>query len=92
MVIGLLTLDFHLEGCASLKERRGRLGGLRQRFGRLPQIAVCEVPGDNPRQACWQFLAMAQTRAQAEQLLDPVTRAAATEVDATLLDARLEWL
>ena len=92
MIIGLLTLEFHLEGCTSLKERRGRLSGLRQRFGRLPQIAVCEVPGENSRHACWQFLAMAHSRPRVEQLLDPITQAAATEVDATLLDVQMEWL
>ena len=34
--IAVLRLRFHLEGCGSLKDKRQRLCGLRDRFGRLP--------------------------------------------------------
>ncbi len=34
--IAVLRLRFHLEGYASLKDKRRRLCGLRDRFGRLP--------------------------------------------------------
>lgn len=92
MFAGLLTLTFHLEGCRSLKERRQRLGGLRDRFGRLPQIAVCEQPSDTLQHACWHFLALAQTRAQVEQSLDRIEQFAARELDAVLTEQSLEWL
>ena len=42
MHLGVLTLDLHLEGCQSLKEKRARTRGVRDRFGRLSQVAVCE--------------------------------------------------
>ena len=92
MIAGLLTLTFRLEGCSSLKERRQRLSGLRDRFGRLPQIAVCEEPSDNLKHACWQFLALTQARPQAEQLLTGIEQYAAAELDAVVIGQAVEWL
>lgn len=92
MMIGILTLAFHLEGCTSLKQRRQRLAGLRDRFGKHPQIAVCEQPGDRPRHSCWEFVAIAQSRPQVEQLLSQIERFAAEELDARLIDTTREWL
>jgi len=92
MVAAMLTLHFHLEGCHSLKERRQRLGGLRDRFGRLPQLAVCEAPGEQLQQASWHFLALAQTRPQVERTLERVEQFAATSLDAVITDQSLEWL
>jgi uncharacterized protein YlxP (DUF503 family) len=40
--IGLLTVQFHLPGCGSLKEKRQRLACLRDKFGREPRVAICE--------------------------------------------------
>lgn len=42
MLIGVLTLTFFLPGCRSLKAKRQRMGGLLERFGRNPAVAVCE--------------------------------------------------
>lgn len=42
MVIIQLIVQFHLPGCCSLKEKRQRLSGLRQRFGKHPSTAVTE--------------------------------------------------
>uniref|UniRef100_UPI0025BD1F44 DUF503 family protein n=1 Tax=Halomonas sp. TaxID=1486246 RepID=UPI0025BD1F44 len=42
MHIGILTLHISLPGCQSLKEKRQRMGGLHERFGRNPAVAVCE--------------------------------------------------
>ena len=42
MTIIQLVVHFQLPACRSLKEKRQRLGGLRQRFGRLANIAVAE--------------------------------------------------
>lgn len=43
MPIGLLTLHFLLPGCASLKEKRGRLKPLMARLHREFNISVAEV-------------------------------------------------
>ncbi len=60
MNIGILTLRFHLEGCQSLKEKRSRLSGIRDRFGKTPNIAICESGlQDKLQSAQWTYLAMA---------------------------------
>lgn len=92
MHVAALSLTFHLEGCDSLKERRQRLGRLRDRFGRQPQVAVCEEPPENLQHSRWHFLAMAQTRPQVERLLGAIEQFAARELDAVLSDQSLEWL
>jgi uncharacterized protein YlxP (DUF503 family) len=40
--VRLLTVNFYLGGCRSLKEKRQRLKGMRERFGRTFNVAVCE--------------------------------------------------
>src|SRR5690625_102309 len=92
MVAAMLTLHFHLEGCHSLKERRQRLGGLRDRFGRPPQPAGCEAPGEPLPPASWHFLALAQTRPQLARTLARCEQFAATSLDAVITAQSLEWL
>src|SRR5690606_39392286 len=48
MHIVVLTMRFSLPGCRSLKEKRQRMGGLHERYGRQPAVAVCES-GDRDR-------------------------------------------
>lgn len=43
MAIGTLTLNIHLPGCASLKEKRGRLKPLLARLHREFNISVAEM-------------------------------------------------
>jgi hypothetical protein len=50
MSLGLLTLQLHLPGCASLKEKRSRLKPLLARLHREFNISVAEVD----RQDAWQ--------------------------------------
>lgn len=91
--IAVLTLGFHLEGCASLKEKRQRLGGLRERFGRLPGIAVCESDDQDAHQrAEWTFVSVAGSRRLVEQQLADVETWATQELDARLTGRQLEYL
>lgn len=93
MHLGTLTLYFHLEGCASLKEKRQRLGGLRDRFGRLPSIAVCESgAADSMDKAEWTFACLANQRQDIERTLAGIAQYAATGLDATLYEQHLEYL
>ena len=93
MVIGLLTLEFHLPGCRSLKEKRQRLSGLKQRFGRVANIAVSEAGWhDRHQQAQWCFLGLAGDRKGLEQLLAPIETYAASQVDAVITQRTLERL
>ena len=40
MHIGIMTMTFSLPGCGSLKEKRQRMGGMHERFGRTPSVAT----------------------------------------------------
>ena len=93
MHIAVLTVGLHLEGCASLKEKRQRLVGLRDRFGRLPGVAVCES-GDQDawQRAEWSFVVVAGTRALADRQLADIERFVAESVDARVGGRELDYL
>ena len=87
MHLGVLSLDFRLPGCASLKEKRRRLGRLRDKFGRATNLAVCETEFQDSRQrARWAVVAVAASARVVEQSLGEVERWVAESVDATLID------
>lgn len=50
IMIGILTFHLHLPGCASLKEKRGRLKPLLNRLHREFNVSVAEMD----RQDMWQ--------------------------------------
>jgi uncharacterized protein YlxP (DUF503 family) len=89
--IAILTLRFHLEGCTSLKEKRQRLIGLRDRFGRLPNMAVCETDRqDSLQHAEWTFIAAATARPVTDQMIAEVEKDVAETVDARVYARELE--
>ncbi|MCY4012371.1 MAG: DUF503 domain-containing protein [Gammaproteobacteria bacterium] len=93
MHIGVLDLDFHLPGCASLKEKRRRLARLRDKFGRVPNLAICESDHQDSRQrARWSVVAVAADAVVVEQSLANVERWAAESVDATIVGVDRELL
>ena len=92
MHIAILTLRFHLEGCASLKETRQRLSGLRDRFGRQPNVAVCESgEPDAWQRAEWSFVVVAGTRAIADRQVAEIETFVAESVDARVSERELEY-
>ncbi|MEM8767764.1 MAG: DUF503 domain-containing protein [Pseudomonadota bacterium] len=93
MNIRLLTVDFHLGGCRSLKEKRQRLKGLKDRFGRAPNVAVCESDyQDVLQRAQWSFIATSANGDIAEKALSEILQSLQLSVDAELIDARQEIL
>lgn len=87
MHLGVLSLDFHLTGCASLKEKRRRLARLRDKFGRAANLAVCETAHQDAHQrASWAVVAVAASAKVVEQSLAEVERWVAESLDATLVD------
>lgn len=86
MHIGVLGLDFHLPGCTSLKEKRSRLQRLRDKFGRAPNLAVCESDHQDAHQrARWSIVAVAASPKVVEQALGEVETWAQERLDATLI-------
>lgn len=79
MQIAIMTVTISLPGCGSLKEKRQRVGGLHERFGRSPSIAVCESGELDRHDASeWSFVVVAQTKrdidAQCRQIEDKLER------------------
>jgi uncharacterized protein YlxP (DUF503 family) len=91
--IAVLTLGFHLEGCSSLKEKRQRLGGLRERFGRLPGLAVCESGLQDAHQSAeWTFVAVGSARGIVDRLIAELETQVAETLDARVTARQLELL
>ncbi len=61
-MIGLLTIHLHLPGCASLKEKRGRLKPLLSQLHKKFNVSVAEMA----RQDMWQEAVIACALVNAE--------------------------
>lgn len=93
MHIGVMTLTFSLPGCASLKEKRQRMGGMHERFGRNPAVAVCESGELNRHDASeWSFVVVATSKREVESLLSQTEDKVQSTVDARVMDVRREFL
>ena len=93
MHIAILTLRFHLPGCDSLKDKRRRLHGLRDRFGHQPCLAVCESDlADSRHSAEWSFVALGNSPAAATNMLDKVEKYVQETVDALITTRHRESL
>lgn len=93
MSIGLLRIDFHLRGCRSLKEKRQRLKGIRERFGRAHNVAVSESDHhDVLQRAEYVFIAAAASADVVERALMDIERNVQMSVDAELIAVHREML
>ena len=93
MRVGVLRASFYLHGCNSLKEKRQRLGRLRDKFGKQTTLAVCESGhADDLRRGEWSFVAAAASDVVVQQVLSDVETYLATAVDAELVELEREWL
>ena len=89
----VLQLDFHFGGCRSLKEKRRRLKGLRERLGRAVNVAVCESGHqDSHQRSEWSVIAAAADAVVVEKTLAEVERAVQFSVDGELVRVQREWL
>ena len=93
MHITILTLTISLPGCRSLKEKRQRMGGLHERFGRHPAVAVCESGAHDRLEASeWTFVVVGHDGRQVESLCSEIEEKAQRTVDGRVLDVSREWL
>ncbi|MEM6710020.1 MAG: DUF503 domain-containing protein [Pseudomonadota bacterium] len=84
-----LRIEFRLGGCRSLKEKRQRLRGLRDRFGKQPNLAVVESNyADSHRRAQWSFVAAASALEVVEKQLAEIERHISIGVDAEIVSIR----
>jgi uncharacterized protein YlxP (DUF503 family) len=93
MVIGLLTLEMHLPGARSLKDKRHVLRSLERRIRDRFNVSVAEVE----HQDLWQrarlaVVAVNTDRVHLESTLQAVAGEAATAREAELVDQAMELL
>lgn len=93
MHIGILTVSISLPGCRSLKEKRQRMGGLHERFGRNPAVAVCESGEFDRLEASeWTFVVAATTLARVESLCSEIEDKIQRGVDGRVMETTREVL
>lgn len=93
MHITTMTVSLSLPGCRSLKEKRQRVGGLHERLGRNPNIAVCESGQRNaPDSGEWTFVVTGMTKGDVEALCASIEDKLHSRVDGYLLDILRERL
>lgn len=81
-----VTVHLRLPGCRSLKEKRGRLGGLRDRLGKHPNIALCQSHyQDQHDSAEWVFALLSSDAQQAQQLVALLEKTILETVDGEIL-------
>lgn len=89
----LLRLRLHFDGCRSLKEKRRRLRGLRDRLGQAANVAVCESGHQNDHQRSeWSIIAIATDAGGVDRTLAEAERLVEQSLDAQLFGAQREWL
>jgi uncharacterized protein YlxP (DUF503 family) len=91
--VGVLTLELHLEGAHSLKDKRHTVKGLKDRLRSKFNVAVAEID----HQDLWQRAVIAAVtvssdHTHAEQVLQSVEREAASTLGPMLVSAHVEWL
>ncbi|WP_163833069.1 DUF503 domain-containing protein [Spartinivicinus ruber] len=92
MVIQLLTLHFRLPGCRSLKEKRGRLRGIKDKFGKMTNVAVTESNlHDQHQQAEWSVIIMASNQTMVDRMIAQL-ELAIDQFDAILIKITRERL
>lgn len=93
MHVELLAVTFHLPGCRSLKDKRRALSGLRDRFGKQTNMAVCESDFQNEHQrAQWTFIAASSDSSVVDSMLNAVNDFLDSEIDAVVVDVAREEL
>ena len=93
MRISVMTAVFQLEGCHSLKEKRRRVSGIRERFGRQTNLGVCESGfQDNYQQSQWSFVAVGSAQKVVDRTLAAVEEQLEDYVDGFLVDCYRENL
>lgn len=93
MKTACLTVTFYLHGCRSLKEKRSRLGRIKDKFARNSGLAVCEsAHNDDHRHGEWSFVGVATRGTVVEQMLADVESYLLGAIDAEIVDIQRTWL
>jgi uncharacterized protein YlxP (DUF503 family) len=93
MVIGIVTLDFHLPMCHSLKSKRFIVKSLKERLANKFNIAIAEVDFND----VWQrtrlaVVTVSSQQRHANEVLSKVILMASREDEAVLLETDMQFL
>ena len=91
-VVGLLSLELHLPGARSLKEKRSVLRSVKDRLRRL-NVAIAEVD----HQDLWQrsrlgIVSVGSTRMEVERLLETAVDEIERRDPGLIIGTEVEWL
>ena len=91
--VGVLTLELHLEGAHSLKDKRHTVKGLKDRLRGKFNVAVAEIAyQDLWQRALVSAVTVSGDHKHAEQVLQLVEREASAILGAMLVGTTLEWI
>jgi len=92
-VIGVLTLEIHVEYSHSLKEKRHVVKGLKDRLRERFNVAVAEIDHlDSWQHSVVAAVTVSGDRVHAEQVLQRVEADAAGILGGSLASTSIEWL
>jgi uncharacterized protein len=91
--IGVLTLELHIEGALSLKDKRHTVKSLKDRLRSKFNVSVAEIG----YQDLWQrslvsAVTVSGDHAYAEEVLQRVEREAAAQLGSMLVSSSVEWI
>ena len=92
MIVGLLSIELHLSGASSLKDKRAVLRRLKDRVGRF-NVAIAEIAHHNLRQrAGLGVVTIGVDKGIAERTLESVMSEIERVEPGLLLRSEVEWL
>jgi hypothetical protein len=91
--VGVLTLELHLDGAHSLKDKRHTVKSLKDRLRSKFNVAVAEIDyQDLWQRALVAAVTVSSDHARAEQVLQLVEREAANLLGGMLVGTAIEWM
>ena len=91
--VGVLTLELHLDGAQSLKDKRHTVKGLKDRLRSRFNVAVAEIDyQDLWQRALVSAVTVSSDHKHAEQVLQMVEREASSILGRMLVSATVEWM
>ena len=89
--VAIMTLQFQVYGCESLKDKRRVFAPMRRVWGREPDLAVAEVADhEDMSLATWAVVTTGANPQKLQQRLQAVEQQILERIDAPILDTHFE--
>ena len=91
--VGLIHLEFHLPGVASLKEKRRALKSFKDRIAHAHNVSIAEVDAqDNHKMGVLAVTMVGSDRRYVEGALQKIVNAATNNRDMILVETQFDWM